>query len=73
MEAVDRAVVVDVGAGRPARARAGMDRVVVSEDRVVSEVAMAAVAGAAGMTAAVAVGVTGQRAPWARASVSSPS
>jgi hypothetical protein len=66
MEVVDRAVVVGEGAVRLARARAGMGQV------VVSEVAMAAVAGEE-MTAAVAGGVTGQRAPWARASASSPS
>jgi hypothetical protein len=70
MEAVDRAVVGGVGVVRLARARAGMDQVVVLEQAVVSEVATAAVAG--GMTAAVG-GVTGQRAPWARASASSPS
>ena len=70
MEAVDRAVVGGVGAVRLARARAGMDPGVVSG--VVSEAAMAAGAGEEMTGVAVAAG-TGRRAPWARASASSPS
>jgi hypothetical protein len=70
MEAVDRAVVVVVGAVLPARARAGMGQGVVSEG--VLEAAMAAVAGEE-MTGEAVAGGTGPRAPWARASASSPS
>ncbi len=72
MEAVDRAVVVDVGAVLPARARAGMDPGVGAVSGVVSEAAMAAVAGEE-MTGVAVVGGTGPRGPWARASASSPS
>jgi hypothetical protein len=71
MEAVDRAVVVDVGAVLPARARAGMGPGVVVSG-VVSEAAMAAVAGEE-MTGVAVAGGTDPRGPWARASASSPS